>query len=314
MLALLLACAPKVQPPPVEAVRGELVEEGPLPARLSDVAADLVILYGGEQKGSMDTCGCPKRPRGSLPRMSAYVQALSRKEPVILVNPGYWLEDPTDFQKNVRPDITTMDTWMLQGLNMLPWTALNAGAIDLAAMAVIKDDPNLKKLPIISANAEDQVPYVIVQKNNVNVGIVGISGQTPTMGDYPWKLHSPSDAHTAIEELSRKTDLIVLLSWEATEDAKKLAESMPEIDVVIDANHYQDFMPPVIVGSAVWAYSHVQTMRLGELRLDLDGGKVVGALDRKIDMDPTMPEDPDLAGVLKRAKAEVNAQQDQQFH
>lgn len=314
MLLWLLACVPKEIPPAPakEAIRGEMALEGGLSQRFSDSPADLVILYGGEQKGSMDTCGCPHRPRGSLPRMASYVAALNRrKEPLLLVNPGYWLEDAAGFEGEMRPDVAAMDRWMLKGLPQLPWAALNLGANDLAALSHLGGPPG--DLPTVSANAEGAHPSRILTVNGQRVGITGITGEIPTLTDPLYTLRDPLSAGDTIEELGKQVDVLILLSWQATDAAKKLAERYPVIDVVIDANQYRDFVPPVTVGHAVWVFSHYQTMRIGELRLLLKEGAVVGAVDRKVDMDPEIPDEPRLASFLRQAKTEIDVLQRQLY-
>lgn len=315
MLLLLLACMPKslVPPPPnASALRSELLIEGGLSQRLSSEAADLVVIYGGEQKGSMDTCGCPRRPRGSLPRLGAYVEAIERSDvPMVLVNPGYWLEDAQGFDGAQRADIAAMDRWMIQGMKALPWSGINLAPQDLAALVAVQEEA--KGLPLLSANAQGAPPYQIIEVGGYKVGITGIAGPVPTLTDPLYKLQDPAGAGPVIEELSQKADVVILLSYQASDAAKRLAERYPSIDVVVDAAGHRDYFQPVVVGHAVWVYSHYQTMRLGELRLRLQEGAVIGALDRQIDLDSMMPEQPKLATMLRQAKTEIDALQQQLF-
>ena len=315
MLLLLLACMPKslVPPPPDASVlRSELLIDGTMQQRLSTEAADLVVLYGGEQKGSMDTCGCPRRPRGSLPRLGAYVEAIQRSDvPMVLVNPGYWLEDAQGFDGVQRADVAAMDRWMIQGMKMLPWSGINLAPQDLAALVSVQEEA--KGLPMLSANAQGAPPYQIIEVGGLKVGITGIAGPVPTLTDPLYRLQDPAAAGVVIEELSPKVDVVILLAYQASDAAKRLAERYPAIDVVVDAAGYRDYFQPLVVGHAVWVFSHYQTMRLGELRLRLQDGSVIGALDRQVDLDPSMPEHPKLATMLRQAKTEIDALQQQLF-
>ena len=47
-------------------------------------------------------------------------------------------------------------------------------------------------------------------------------------------------------------------------------------------------------------------MRIGELRLSLSGGRVTGAMDRKIDLDAAMPEQSELTAFARQARAELD--------
>ena len=80
--------------------------------------------------------------------------------------------------------------------------------------------------------------------------------------------------------------------------------------MVIDTNMHQAFYAPERVGEALWVRSHNQTMRLGELRLTAeDGGGVELVVDRKIDLDPEIPDSPRLAALVTQARNEIEAAQ-----
>jgi 2',3'-cyclic-nucleotide 2'-phosphodiesterase (5'-nucleotidase family) len=314
---LLLSCLHPASPPPSqEAVAGELALEGTLKARMSEEPADLVIFYGGERKGSMETCGCPNRPRGSFARAKSYIDAVAKSNvPMVQVDAGYWLEDPTSFEGGYRPDLVLLNRWVLKGMQALHVDALNVGSIELAALKAMESEPELAKLPMVSAQVQSGPlikPYVIVERAGHRIGITGISGTTPTLGDPIAALGGFAEAKKTIEELAEKADIVVLLSWQATESAKHLAESIRTIDLVVDASQYRDYAAPVVVGHAVWVFSHYQTMRLGELRLSLDEtGAITRALDRKIDLDPQLPDDPELLRLQHNARYEVAQLQEQ---
>ena len=97
------------------------------------------------------------------------------------------------------------------------------------------------------------------------------------------------------------------MSYGAAEVAAQLARDFPELDVVIDADMHRGFFEPDTIGDAIWVRSHYQTMRLGELRLDLSGEKAALIVDRKIDLDPLLPDDPAI-GALATEAAEAVAQ------
>ena len=230
---------------------------------------------------------------------------------MVLVNPGYWLEDAQGFDGVQRADVAAMDRWMIQGMKVLPWSGINLAPQDLAALVTVQEEA--KGLPLLSANAVGASPYQIVEVGGHKIGITGIAGPVPTLTDPLYKLQDPTSAGPTIEALSEKVDVIILLAYQASDAAKRLAERYPSIDVVVDAAGYRDHFRPLVVGHAVWVFSHYQTMRLGELRLRLQDGSVIGALDRQIDLDPSMPEQPKLATLLRQAKVEIDTLQQQLF-
>jgi 2',3'-cyclic-nucleotide 2'-phosphodiesterase (5'-nucleotidase family) len=289
---------------------GELAVEGPLKQRLSAAPADLVVFYAGEQKGSMETCGCPKRPRGSLARLDAYVDAARGDTPAVLVNGGYWLEDAMGFEGQGRPDVALMNQWMLKGVAEGGWDALNVAPNDLAGLSAL-DPAAWSGLPVVSANVSGPGirPYVVVERGGHRVGITGIAGPGVTLSDTSrWTVSDPATVGPVLEELAGKADVVVLLAYKAEDAAKALARKH-DVDVIVETNAHREFVDPERVGSAARVASHYQTMRAGELRLTLEKGRVKAAVDRKIDLDPDMPDDPALAKLTRQAREEVDAVQ-----
>lgn len=330
LIVLLLAgCAPKpvapaaagaragsTSPAPTtrEALTNELVIEGPLKSRLSTSPAELVVFYGSEHKGSLETCGCPKRPRGSFSRLDAYVDASRAANPgvpAIVVNAGYWLQDAMGFDGQLRPDVTVGNRYMVEGVRALGWDALNVAYTDVAGLSTLPSDDG-PPLPLVSANVEGPGinRWVVVNRGGLRVGITGITAQGATLSDLPgYTIKPPADAKPVLAALAAEADVIVLLAYQATEVARDLAAENPAIDVVVDAALHRESADAFYVDRAAWVLSHFQTMRLGELRLRLSDGAVTGGVSRSIDLDPELPDDPALLALTKRARVELDAAQ-----
>jgi 2',3'-cyclic-nucleotide 2'-phosphodiesterase (5'-nucleotidase family) len=327
LAALLVACAPKPAPPaaatpagpPIErpatrvALSSELVVEGPVAQRVSTSPADLVVYYGGEHKGSMETCGCPKRPRGSFARFSAYVQASRAANPGVpdlVVNAGYWLQDAMGFDGQLRTDLTLANRWMVDGSRALGWDALNVGYPDVAGLATLVPDGQAP-LPLVSANVTGPGVnrWVILDKGGVRVGVTGITAQGQLLSETPgFTIAPPQSAGPVLDALAKEVDVVVLLAYQATDVAKALALEHP-VDVVIDAAMWRDYVDPAYAGGAAWVATSFQTMRLGELRLLVSDGAVVGGVARHVDLDPDVPDDPALAALTRKARVELDREQ-----
>lgn len=324
---LLLTAAPRAiagpasaPPPPRDNdVNEESVVAGALKARLSTFPADLVVMYAAEHKGSVETCGCPHRPRGSLARLEAYADAATAGIASVRVHGGYWLEDAIGLDGAPRPDVAVMNRWMVDGLSTGEWDALNvtyhdiAGVASSAAQAGVGPDANtLAALPLVSANVTGPGirRYVVVTRNGIRVGITGISAAGVTMSDAPgFTVAPPATAGPVLEELAAQSDVVILLEYAAADEAKALVKKFPAIDLVIDTEMHRESLDPVRMRSTVWTYANFETMRAGEMRLQLDRGQIRVALDRKIDLDPEVPDDPALLALQRRARTAIDAAQ-----
>ncbi len=330
ILAALPACAPvaTVRPAPTAFVPvsgpipaadaglfGELVTDGPLASRVSTSPVDLVVYYGGEQRGSMETCGCPHRPRGSLGRLQSYVAASEAANPGpthALVNAGEWLTDAVGFQNMPMPQLAVMDRTLAHAFAAMGWDALNVTPRDLSGFPGV-DPAELGYLPMVSANIRGPsiAPYRRVGNGENGWVITGIAANDPTPADHPgYDVQAPEAGLAVLQHLAADPGVggIVLLEYNASDAAKMLAKKVPKIVAIIDAADHNQDDEPFYVNHAVWVRSYVQTMRLGELRLTFKpDGSVASALDRHIDMDPEVPDDPAISALAIAARRAIDA-------
>lgn len=314
--------APEVSPVALPLVSeagldAEIVVEGSLSSRVrSGDGASLVLYYGGEERGSLEPCGCSDTPRGGLSRAAAYIKAAREANPEadhIVLNGGYWLEDAVSLDGQVRLDTQVRNRWMAAGLLALGVDALNLGLPDLMAWPSLADVPDRAALPVVSANL--QVPGGVTHRliqtaGGRTVAITGISAPGSVSVPLPAgmvALEPVRAARPVLEGLRAQADVVVLLAYQSPEAAKRLASS-GLVDVIIDTDRHRERWPPFWQEGAVWVRSHEQTQRIGELRLHLDAeGKIVRAMDRKVDLDPSLPLDPGLSVITEAARQEIAA-------
>jgi 2',3'-cyclic-nucleotide 2'-phosphodiesterase (5'-nucleotidase family) len=143
----------------------------------------------------------------------------------------------------------------------------------------------------------------------LTVGITGVSAAGVGFLPAPEYAVEPPEpaAEAALTAHADQADVVILLAFQAIDEARRLAERDPRIDVVIDAFHHSEVVPPFTVGEAVWVKSSHETLALGELRLWIEGGRVVRALDRKIDLDPDIPGQRAMTDIAVQARQEIEA-------
>lgn len=305
LLTLLLACAKTPVPPPPrmqvgdEGLRAELVTNGPLEDRLAAPDnAEWVLFYAGEQRGDLAPCGCPSRPRGGLPRSASLVTASG---PSMFVNAGGWLDAGQGLDGNPIPEAALKNQWMVRGLTEMSPAAVHVGFEDLLGLASLDAPP--MALPMVSANLKGPgiEPVVFAEHRGLRFAFTGVSHQGHSSIQTPdYERLPPSAAAKAVlSDLPDNVDVVILFSHGATDAAKRLAKS-GRVDAVIDTQDHRGFDAPFRVGGAIWINSHTQGLRLGEFRMGSSG-----ALDRKIDLDDTLPDEPSLRAIADEAAAEI---------
>mgnify|MGYP002630133035 CR=1 FL=1 len=282
MLLFALACAPKPAPPETSthaSPRGlsELVTGGPLESRLSEEAADVVLLYGGELRGRTGPCGCPTNPRGGLARAASYIDAVRERDLALLVLGGYQFEDERGFEDPAP--IRALNADMAEVLDRL---APAAGNVTWKEWPLL-DTPDWA----VSANIDGVVDSRVIEVDGLRIGVVGITARGPVLRA---DVSAPGAGLDALRALD--VDLHVLLAFEAREEARAIAEAFPELDVVVDTAHHQGFFEPVFVGETIWVRSAWETQRLGELRLAREGDGWRLVRDRMVDLDDALPDAP----------------------
>lgn len=322
MLALLFACAKAPPPPPpVPPPAGdvELVESGPPSARVSTKPADLVLFYAGEHKGSLESCGCPNRPRGSLTRMLSYIDASRAANPGVpdlVLNGGYWLDDTGDFSGGLRADVPVLNRWLVAGFDLVGFDAANVTPHELPGLdALAEIPPWAVSANVVGSGDKALATGIILTKGGLRVGVTGITAMGATSGQNgSFTVEDPyAPGLAALNALAPQVDVLVLLAYRAPEVARALAEAVPALDVVIDTNEHRSLYEPLMVGNAIWVRSHYETLRLGELRLNVEDQAAKLVIDRKIDLDPELPDAPGLAALLTDARAEIEAAQKAAF-
>jgi 2',3'-cyclic-nucleotide 2'-phosphodiesterase (5'-nucleotidase family) len=312
-LLLLAACA-RPTPLPLaevavvrgedEGLRGEVVSGGTLTERMSPPdEAELVLLFGGETRGDLAPCGCKDRPAGGLARVGAHVAGVrDTGAPALLLDAGAFLDDTQGFDGALRPDVAAGNAWVRDGLDQLRIDAVNVTPVDLPGLR----EAGGAALPGVSANlqAEGVERSVVREVGGLRVGITGVSAVPPVLPPGATVLPPTRGLLPVLEDLSGRADVVVLLAWNAPE-AAKVAARKGLVDVVIDAQGHTGRHAPLWVGGAVWVRSPAKTERLGELRLQIEDGRVTAAVDRRIDLGPGAPEDADLATLASLAAEDV---------
>ena len=310
-LVALAACQRPRPPQPAAAPPTDLgralVVDGPLDARLAPPdGARLVLLYGAEERGDPAPCGCADDPKGGVARQAAYVHATRAANPqaaVLWLNAGGWMLDAADFSGGPRADARTANTGMVAAFAAGGLDAANLGYGDMMGLRSLEGAT--PPFPVLSANVSGPAlaSHAVVETGGLRIGIIGLTTQgSAAVPTAPYVTADPYRAGaSAASALRAQVDRVVLLSAGAGDAARRIAED-GLVDVVIDANTHHGNYPPLRVGSAVWVRAHFQTERMGELRIGGGEGSPTWALDRQIDLDDDVPEQPEVETIVREVR------------
>lgn len=282
-------------------VRAEQLRHGTLRSRLADTPADLVLLYGGEHDGELGTCGCDTNPRGSLGRVDRYRRVLTRSEPALLLGAGGSLSAVPGEDGRLRADVLVRDHYVADALVDGGWTT-NLGYRDLPWVA----EHGLPNGVSANVTADPPLPtHVIHNVNGLRVAVTGVTGDgLRHMRPRSWTVEDPVERLLALVP-TLDADVIVVLGYAVGPLAPRIA-AIPGVDVLIEADAFEGRYPPEVVGDALWVRSRFRTEQLGELRLTLDEGRIVAAVDRKIDLDWAIRPTTVMRRVERRADRDIH--------
>jgi hypothetical protein len=212
---------------------------------------DLVLLLTGQQHGYMLPCGCSEPQKGGLERRYNFLQTLkARGWQVAALDLG----DVAQLSGPQRlPNVQGLIKYKysMEALKLMDYSALGHGdhdaalplkeALDNFALNNPKPSVLMANLKDKDANFPDEVKDLemieAIPGTNLKVGVLGVVGNSvaerikdPQVQFEPLRLSLPKQVTAA---KAKKPDLLVLL-YQGTElEAKKLAQTFPDFQVIL---------------------------------------------------------------------------------
>jgi hypothetical protein len=249
--------------------------------------ADVVLRFTGDLDGTPYPCPCGDGRPGGVARIVALHEWLG---PGLLVDAGGWLRATPDASGRGLDSVTMASNDAMR-VALEGWDALGVGFRDLPGLGT----PPATAVSATAAGGAPRWSHRVA--GGVAVAVTSVSGAgmahvQPEGNVWPDPVLALREALAGVNE----SDLVVVLGYDLP-DPEGVA-SLPGVDVLVEARRDELPVPAAAVGDAIW----VRAARggwLGELRLWVEEGHVVAAVDRHLPLVAELPEDRALAALLR---------------
>lgn len=252
------------------------------PAALADEGTPISILHMNDVHGRVDPIQPdPKGPFvGGLARAARLVFDLRAERPgqVLLLSAGDMIHGTNVanmFQG--RPVIECM--------NLMYFDAMTLGNHEFNfGQQVLSDLSGRSLFPFLGANVGNAKafakPYVVKEVNGLKVAVIGLSAQETPIVTHPKNVEGLTfddpiaAAKKAVSQVGN-VDLIVALTHIGADLDVKLAQEVPQIDVIVGGHSHTQLDQPKKVGDTIIVQDGEYGKFLGRLDVKVAGGKVV---------------------------------------
>ncbi len=196
----------------------------------------------------------------------------------------------------------------------------NSGGFPLLASNYLFYDQNNKGLMNLV------MPYVVINKGNLKIGIVGVGNDSSltsiynVAGSLGFNAFDPIEtAQRYVDELRPRVDLMILLSHQGLDGDYEMAEKVKGVDLVLGGHHHVVLDPVKVLKGVdgrdvLVVHSGVNFKVVGALKLivqkkNRDYPEIVWHEYKTPVVDDSVPEDATIATILKPYKQGLDYQQ-----
>lgn len=242
--------------------------------------AEIRILHMNDFHGFAE----PYKPFGSdemlggISYLSEVANKLRKEKPSLLLSAGDMI------QGNNWANLSQGES-VIALMNAMGFDAMVVGNHEFDfGQDILKKRISESKFPVLGANVErlDSLkPFVINEVKGVKIAIVGIVTEETPESTHPKNvvgLRFNSIEKTIrkyLQELTGKTDIIIVLSHIGHHADRELAEKVKGIDVIIGGHSHTKVTKPVQVGNTIIVQAWEHGKALGVLDLTIEDKKIV---------------------------------------
>lgn len=250
---------------------------------------------------------------GGMDRLGAAIKDVRKKvgaENVILLDAGDTLGDTMIADE-------TKGKAIIDAMNALGYTAMVIGNHEPDFTAeTLRQRISEAKFPVLAANIREQrtgrlftQAYLIKEVNGTKVGILGLAYPNTPLTTAKKNIaglefqEAPVVARNYIPMLRKQgAQIIVVLSHYGLSADKKLAQTVPGIDVIVGGHSHNRMSRAMREGETLIVQAGAHGSDLGRLDLQVQKGKIVGHERTLITLDNALiPGDVEIADVIQQA-------------
>ena len=227
-------------------------------------APAVALMLTGELHGYIEPCGCSVNQLGGLSRRADLLRQIDERGwPAAALDVGGLVNNPNRRQGKYKFDM------ILKCLVDMRYAGVAMGVEELQLGFDFLGYHQPDKLPFLSSNLvffEDPkfpgapLPMRVVTVGEVKIAVIAAFGPEleelarpggkAAAGGFEFEILPPVDSiKKQLDAVAaEKPDLFVLLSHARYEETRKLAESLPQFDIIVTAGGPEDPNPPTFVG------------------------------------------------------------------
>jgi 2',3'-cyclic-nucleotide 2'-phosphodiesterase (5'-nucleotidase family) len=281
------------------------------------------LFFTATVHGNVEPCGCPVNPSGGIARRAWHIRHRATPgDAVVLLDGGDVVGPPT--KKGLL-----QTECLFRGMEQMGYTLVGLGARDFSfGLDFLRAAQRQHGFTFTSANLARRdgnlvfLPYCVMRVGRgrvlgisfggQKVGVISVMGSDlqpvcPTC-DPPLDLLDPLESvQRSVSAIRQNVDLVVVLAYTDQEQIERML-SIPAVDIVVAA---RTLYPPSgydnagMRGHVALAYTAYEGRRIGQMRIQRAAdGRIASAEGDLHSLGETVSEDPDLADLVARYKAE----------
>jgi 2',3'-cyclic-nucleotide 2'-phosphodiesterase (5'-nucleotidase family) len=207
-------------------------------------------------------------------------------------------------------------------MNMLGYDAWTIGNHDLdISQDNLRALTKVAKFPTLNANLMDSsghyhlnnIPYTIVQRNGLKIGIIGLMSDdlfslVNTKNLLGIKLlQGISVAEELIKKLDPETDLLIAITHRGVSEDSLLAEAVDGLDVIVGGHSHTRLRQPKVVNGVIIVQAGSNCENLGVLEVVVENDKVVSHKGKLIQLwERGHRASPEMMALLDEFKTKID--------